>query len=82
MKKDSEETSHFNKTFSLNQYGSIRIYAADEVRQILTMNEVIELMAIAFKGLSKINIISRCVMYLKYKENNYLFFSSLQGWGA
>jgi len=53
MKKDSEETSHFNKTFSLNQFGSIRIYGAEEIRQILTMSEVIELMAIAFKGLSE-----------------------------
>ena len=53
MKKDSEETNHFNNTISLNQFGSIRIFTAEEIRKILSMSEVIELMAKAFKGLSE-----------------------------
>ena len=53
MEKDSAETSPINKTFSLNQFGSIRIFTAEDIRQLLTMHEAIELMAKAFKGLSE-----------------------------
>jgi len=53
MKQDSEETKHFNNLFSLNKFGPVRIYAAEEIRKILTMSEVIELMAKAFTGLSE-----------------------------
>ncbi len=53
MGKDSEEPGSVNKTIKLNQQGSVRIFASGEIRHILTMNEVIELMAEAFKGLSE-----------------------------
>lgn len=53
MGKDSAETSSVNKTIKLNQQGSVRIFSSEEIRQILTMREVIELMGKAFKGLSE-----------------------------